>query len=165
MMTFKTILREPFDSNKFKPIETLPILMIFDMATIYKPCGGLWGCPVNSELNWETLDDGHFVAPDSHHYIYELEESARIYTIDSCDDLNTLYNKYQHQYDGYYKPVIDFKSCGTDYDAIFLTEKGFYETRLPLLSNAHCLLVNTYSWDMPSIYIYRLSAIKNFRKV
>lgn len=113
-----------------------------------KPKGGLWTSPVNSKWGWkdwcecENFRD----CDESNCFKLVLNADARIFVIDSLNNLKNaplvdlkIGEHYQRQY-------LDFELLATKYDAIWLTEKGLNETHL-----SHPL--NLYGWDCESVLI------------
>lgn len=154
-MTYKTILNEPFNPDKFVCMKDMDERILNEFAFLNKPCGGLWGCPVNAQYSWEKFDDGYFMEEKQHHYLYEFKESARIYVIDNYKDLYNLWKKYPFKLTSVHfdRNIIDFVSVGEDYDAIYLTEKGLLDTRYMSIFTKD-RSIDTYSWDVESISIY-----------
>lgn len=106
-----------------------------------KPHGGLWTSSlIEDAVGWES-DWTRFCQTES----FRLEKiarrtalvacaQARIYTIDSLDDLLALSREC-----GSYDSLIDFERAAQHYDIIRLTEQGQWQTRFSSPS--------LYGWD------------------
>ena len=128
-----------------------------DIMPLVKPIGGLWGSRYNEEcwILYSNWADFAFNEMDRKYSIackYRLKENARVYTIDTLDDLVQLLEKH-----GYLDPYInekrfiDFESVGKEYDVIELTEKGQVETRMST--------PNLYGWDVECVLILNFDCI------
>lgn len=122
-----------------------------------KPMGGLWGSEYtpNSEFisPWYEWCDNEM--PDwtkEYGVVFELKDSARIYTINTHEDLVNLYNKYNNTNNiNKITKLIDFEKVSKDYDCIFLTDEGQWVTRFTELS--------LYGWDIESILVLNFDCI------
>ena len=84
--------------------------------------------------------------------IFKLKDNARIYTIDSYEDLTVLVNKYPNEKSIIRTDALDFNKIAEDYDAIHLTEEGQWKTR-----NTY---PNTlYGWDCETLLVLNFNAI------
>ncbi len=123
---------------------------IKDQPIIPKPLGGLWGSPVDSEhswFNWALENDFNQDRFDTH---FKFEVNGNILTIDCEEDLYLL------PWISTSKLIPGWPLCGEsvsferlverDIDAIFLTEKGQYQTHL---SHPRSL----YGWDCESVLV------------
>lgn len=124
-----------------------------------KPYGGLWTSTFDVETKSAWIDfctKEEFNLPASgvwRGYLLKPMRKARIYVIDSFDDLKQLIDKYS--YNPYKdlqfsiwstlrdKRYIDFEALSKDYDAIHLTQEGQWLTR-------HTEPFNLYGWDFES---------------
>lgn len=99
-----------FDIRKFKEVEN-------DM--FLKPKGGLWASPVNSYIRWFEfcLEQNFNINKLKKSFIFELDKSSKILTIDSKDKLKEIFDKY-----GFVNKIgfnqLDFTKIAKDYDAL-----------------------------------------------
>ena len=84
--------------------------------------------------------------------IFKLKDNARIYTIDSYEDLTVLVNKYPNEKSIIRTDALDFNKIAEDYDAIHLTEEGQWATRF---SRPNTL----YGWDCETLLVLNFNAI------
>lgn len=79
-----------YDSNLFQPVKN---------KGWNKPSGGLWTSPVDSFYGWEdwckenNFREEHF-EDSSNNFIIELSKKARVYKVDTLNDLIKLVKKY-----------------------------------------------------------------------
>ena len=125
---------------------------------INKPKGGLWSSPYNKDTisGWyQFCKEENFVKADNTvGVIFTLKEEARVYTIDSKEDLDNLVNKYPNDVLAILKEIagLNFIAVSKDYDAIHLTEEGQWKTR-----NTY---PNTlYGWDCETLLVLNFNAI------
>ena len=127
---------------------------------INKPKGGLWSSPYNKDTisGWyQFCKDENFIKGDnSVGVIFSLKEEARIYTIDTKEDLDNLANKYpivvKENLRYNFMSTIDYTKVSKDYDAIYLTDKGQWATRF---SRPNTL----YGWDCETLLVLNFNAI------
>ena len=125
---------------------------------INKPKGGLWSSPYNKDTisGWyQFCKEENFVKADNTvGVIFTLKEEARIYTIDTKEDLDNLANKYPIvvKENLRYNFMIDYTKVSKDYDAIYLTDKGQWATRF---SRPNTL----YGWDCETLLVLNFNAI------
>lgn len=125
---------------------------------INKPKGGLWSSPYNKDTisGWyQFCKDENFIKGDnSVGVIFSLKEEARIYTIDTKEDLDNLVNKYPNDVLEILKEIagLNFIAVSKDYDAIYLTDKGQWATRF---SRPNTL----YGWDCETLLVLNFNAI------
>jgi len=99
-----------FDIRKFKEIEN-------DM--FLKPKGGLWASPVNSYIRWFEfcLEQNFNINKLKKSFIFELDKSSKILTIDSKAKLKEVLDNY-----GFANKIgfnqLDFTKIAKDYDAL-----------------------------------------------
>lgn len=122
-----------------------------------KPFGGLWACPIRLDGEFITAWQ-EWCSNEMPHWLkdfgvkFSLKDNARIYTIDSYDDLAALYDKYKQESTVYYpKPLLDFEAISLDFDAIYLTEYGEMVTRFSE--------VDLYGWDVETLLVLNFDAI------
>lgn len=129
-----------FNINLFKKIEN----------DWFKPKGGLWTSPINSNYGWsDWCKQNNFRSCDLRNsFTISLNDDAKILMIDSRNDLINL-------------PIInkwvsypDFELLAQEFDAIKLTIKGEAETRFtkPL---------SLYGWDCESVLILNSKCINH----
>ena len=108
-----------------------------------KPEGGLWTSPVDSKYGWKqwcTMEDA-FTETLTKHFYLNLTPEARIYVIDSLEDLHQC-----PKCMGLLDQVIDFPKMAREYDAIWLTTRGQQVTR-------YSFPMNLYGWDCESVLL------------
>ena len=133
---------------------------------INKPFGGFWSSEYlpnslyksdwemwcrEQNFNLEKLNEG---------IIFELEDYANIFVVDSYEDLLELSKKYSYEKEGFKiisRKLIDFEKMSKDYDGLFLTERGESQTR-------YTSKVNFYGWDCSSLLLFNIDVIKNQEK-
>lgn len=125
---------------------------------INKPVGGLWSSPYTPGKkyisDWDRFcKEENFDKEDwSKGIIFKLKDNARIYTIDSYEDLTVLVNKYPNEKSIIRTDALDFNKIAEDYDAIHLTEEGQWKTR-----NTY---PNTlYGWDCETLLVLNYDSI------
>ena len=145
-----------YDENKFNPIENIKSFNI-------KPKGGLWCSPVNSSYGWrDWCEAEEFVKGQgfSNYFKFNLKDMNRVYKINSFFDLLLFPYKIKTPGQNY----IDYEEAAKHYDAIWLTEEGQRETRLPELNGLYDIdgsNINLYGWDCESLLILNKEAIIN----
>lgn len=113
-----------------------------------KPQGGLWTSPPEGE-SWLDWCRGENWGGWEQFVEYELKPNpeAILAVIDGKDDFQRLLDRYSIQ-SPYLGAVLDFEAMATEFDGIWMTDNGQWETRLlqgPSL----------YGWDLPSILWFR----------
>ena len=113
-----------------------------------KPKGGLWTSPVNSEWGWKHWceAENYRDCDEEKSFKVILNADAKIFVINSLEDLKNAPLINFKIGEGYQKQYLDFELLAKNYDAIWLTEKGQNETHLsyPL---------SLYGWDCESVLI------------
>ncbi|MHA1757370.1 MAG: hypothetical protein ACTSVV_11410 [Promethearchaeota archaeon] len=143
MINFKDIIFVHYGSTEFNIYQFDPVKNREDGW--YKPIGGLWASPLNSEFGWKDWCKAEMSKRECNPYnafYFKLKENAKVYIIDSFKDaMNCILMKGINN-----KLHIDYEAMSRKYDAIFLTVKGEKETRFskPL---------SLYGWDCESILI------------
>ena len=126
-----------------------------------KPIGGIWGSTyIPDEVyssDWERwCIEENFGYNWKEAVIFTLKPDAKIYEIDSVQDLNNLAKAYNVHGNGVLT-CLDFEAMvAAGIDAIHLTEKGQEETRF---SRPYTL----YGWDVESWLILNIHAIDQQR--
>lgn len=122
-----------------------------------KPNGGLWTSPLNSEFGWITwckVNDFNFEEYSSKSFTLELSDDARIFIINSIDDLKKL-PTFISKIGGINYITIDYEKLSKYYDAIYLTIKGEQETSW--LENFDEL--SLYGWDCETVLILKTNKL------
>jgi len=131
-----------FNPNLFKPIRN---------RNWVKPTGGLWTSPVQSKYGWvDFCKQEEFIVNSLElSFIIEIDDS-RVYKIDNLNDLvrvATIPNSYNSNM------LIDYEQLATEYDAIWLTYDGQFNTRFGR--------PNLYGWDVETVLILNKECIIN----
>lgn len=140
--------RNELDKNKFTPVTN----------DFIKPDGGLWIAPYteNCEFSsaWEEflINDIGLNTKGYKGTIVSIKPNAVIVIVDSVQDLINILENYSYTHPILSARFIDFEKLSKDYDAIYLTEKGQYETRL---SDP-----NLYGWDIESMLVMNFDIIE-----
>jgi len=135
-----------------------------------KPRGGLWASPYHPDKEyisgwheWCSSEMDHWLSNDS--VVLEIKEDARIFTIDSQDDLIEFIKIIGIAEDELTKTLKfkmlsypDFEKVSQIFDVVYLTEEGQWDTRF---SNNGCDY-NLYGWDCESILILNYDCIKTW---
>lgn len=110
----------------------------------------------DDEGHWQVLDEdepGYIPREQRKLYYncYVLHPTvARIYVVDGLEDLVVLMRDYHHPYrspwDGGYR-YLDFERLAEDFDALHLTERGQWKTRMSS--------PDLYGWDVESTFWFR----------
>lgn len=90
-----------FDRELFEPIRNGDLNKSEEESTITnrwhisKPNGGLWACPINSELSWRQFVDENYgeIHEKDDYFVFKLKPEAKVLKIDSMearDKLETL---------------------------------------------------------------------------
>ena len=116
-----------------------------------KPHGGLWTSTYTPDekycsdwIVWCVREEMYEWVSDSCYILYPNPD-AKILTIDSKEDLKRVIDQYHIVKNG--KKYLDYERISKDFDAIHLTERGQWDTRL--------LEPNLYGWDCESTLWFR----------
>lgn len=148
------------DKDKFIEVSKVPADTALHNICCNKPYGGLWASSFTPDdeyfSSWEDFAVNNLTRPNLYNaVVFNLKETARVYTIDSLLDLVELQEKYPTTTNRLPEILtegkLDFIKMSKDYDALYLTEKGMWETRYTK--------TNTYGWDCESIVIFTIKAI------
>lgn len=125
-----------------------------------KPKGGLWLSPYTkdneytSQWHYFLTNEMDINTKGMKGTIISIKENAKILVIDSLDDLKKIFEKYEliDEITSRFFRILDFEKIAEDYDAILLTEKGQWDTRLSQ--------PNLYGWDIESMLVMNLDIIE-----
>lgn len=153
---------DKLDKNKFDNISN-------SLVRMNKPDGGLWLSP--------KLEDGKYISSWerwckenralyllSNNYIsIDLRADARIFVIDSYECFKEMIEIYGEKDIDYFmfKTFVspDFENVSKRYDGIYLTEKGFNETHMPIQRDFR---FNLYGWDCSSLLLFNIDCIESY---
>jgi len=140
-----------FNAESFKPVKNRDAKPVRDT--------GFWGCPVDSEWSWKDW----CVSEDFDLYkletFIEFKYSGSTIIIDSMDDLLSL-PWIPHEHLSHPSVAVDFEQLARDgYDAVYLTIKGFSQTRLPVHRIEDDFMKSTCIWDCESVLIMNPDSI------
>lgn len=143
MINCITFGRNEFKQEKFKPC-------VNDMCRNKPRCGGFWASTLLPETEnysawakWGICED-FLLERLNQAVVFALSPKAKIYEINSVQDLTTLLDKYSHP--ALVGRQIDFEKLSKVYDAIHLTERGQIATRMSYPDDL-------YGWDVESYLI------------
>lgn len=136
--------------KSFTPIKNDPV--------VPKPHGGIWASSLlfhqDYYSHWQEFSINTFGKrkKDKQGVIFSLKRNARIYVIDTQEDLMNLVKEV-----GIAKSpipylntvLVDFERAQQFYDVIYLTRKGEVETKRPLVHREY----NLCGWDVESCLI------------
>lgn len=151
-----------FDPEKFEPIKNTKYNI--------KPKGGLWSSPKNSKFGWKDWCEAERYYKNSglrNYFEFNLDKSSRVYIIDNFFDLTLIpYKIIDPLYSSlsFGQNFIDYEEMTKDYDAIWLTAKGQWETRLPESDGLFDIdghSISLYGWDCESLLILNKDIIVN----
>ena len=135
---------DKFDSKQSRPVDfySLPC------RTNNKPYGGVWASPLESKWGWaDFCDSEEFrLRTLDTHYLFKLSPDAKIYVIDTFEDLKRVSTRYIQQDLSY---GIDFPELGDKYNGIYVTYNAARTLRYP--GNG---ILGLQAWDVESICIW-----------
>jgi hypothetical protein len=116
-----------------------------------KPEGGLWCSPIESKNEWKDFLIGEDWRTETleKSVIFELKPNSKILKIDSYKDLKkqvSIFEKKIYPEHSYLRGFLDYEKLTLEYDAIFLTANGQYDTRMAFDTNL-------YGWDCECLLI------------
>lgn len=121
---------------------------------INKPVGGLWASPYTPNekylSSWHEFEINEMSVVNSIASTFNLKENSKVYTINTLDDLLNLPTIKKHDF--YKSSELDFEEIRKQYDAIFLSEQGQWETRFSSP-------ISLYGWDVECILILNYDCI------
>jgi hypothetical protein len=145
----------------------------WDYIGSFNKCdGGLWTSPEGSAFGWEDWCRGEGMDGWlGTRYVLKVAGAPRILRIDSAADLEAAWSRFgrtadmeaaaarlglsdtQREIVARYGPQepqrdLDFGAMTADYDALWLTDRGHFETRMGLG-------LNTYAWDCETVLWFR----------
>lgn len=131
-----------------KPVEEL--MQPIKNADFVKANGGLWTSSYNNgKSDWiEWCESANFWTTDNQtKWLLTVNENAKVLKIDAVSDLKRAYEKY-----GYspYRAIhmLNYEKIAKDYDGIWLTSKGQWETRFSFP-------ISLYGWDCECTHWFR----------
>jgi len=144
------LLDHIFHLYDFKPIEKDNFTVLY-----YQPKGvGLWTSTYSKKygsdwIRWCVGEKFKEFTKKSLMTLIIPDDDAKIFTIDSLDDLKYLIDRFPEKVPKMpYLTSFDFYELSKWYDAIHLTEKGQWETRFSQPS--------LYGWDCESTLWFRM---------
>ena len=128
-----------FDIARFCPISNI--------QHFNKPHGGLWASPKEADYGWEDwcVAEDFKVESLNKSFAFILEPTAKILTIQSITDLESLPRTIKNQF----LVCIDFEKLAEDFDAI--------EVKMSMDSNLYYALLG---WDCDSILVMNPTVIR-----
>lgn len=133
------------DPRKFMPIK--------NRKYGNKPSGGLWTSPVKAAEGWRWFCKLEMPNRITNMFVkFRINKHARILKIDSLQNLVDTIDLYRIQGNGIFGDYIDYENLAKDYDAVWLTAKGQWRTRLTSPS--------LYGWDVETVFIMNPKIIK-----
>lgn len=142
----ETIIVEHFGNDHLEPI--LPICDFCPAGNI-KPLGGLWTSPINSVNSWREWCERENFSTERLKKSFRIEISTEhLLVIDSYDDFKQkMLDPYTTRISLYNITFFDMKELPKQYDGIWLTARGEYETRF---SQPY----NLYGWDCETVLLF-----------
>jgi len=130
---FVTYGSDRFDRNRFERLRPNNLADHKHGFMFQKYTGGLWACPLTNN-GWEKWcrEEDFRVERLSSHFLFTLTENARIYVIDSQDDLiaaSTLVDRFGIHYINYDELIKN------GYDGLFVTDRAIWSIRDGLKHN------------------------------
>ena len=123
-----------------------------------KPFGGFWTStytPNNEHpSDWARWCSSEM--PDKFNkkaIILTVKKDAKIFIIDSLDDVKILKKKYPYNYSMKCLCILDWEKISQDYDGVAITSKGQWETRMP--RDMKDMGLSLYGWDCESTLWFR----------
>jgi hypothetical protein len=134
-----------FDPAKFKPITNRDFV---------KPDGGLWASPVTAEESWRAWCEAKSYGMEKLKESFTFQLDGRVLVIDSRSDMEQMPWLCHPELHSLTWP--DFEAMAKNWDAIYLTAKGQWATRLSL---GH----NLYGWDCESVLVMNPTCVAQLR--
>lgn len=128
----------------------------------------MWGSPKHDNEYIGTWHEwcmcNHFNTGLSNYYIeYKIKEDSNLYIIDSQNDLIKLIESYDRVENELPITVFvypNFEAIAKDYDGIYLTQKGQYDTHMPIDKYEY----NLYGWDCECLLIFNPDIIVDIKE-
>ena len=139
-----------------------------------KPSGGLWTSPKESKYGWIDFcrDENYYKSGGFRTgFEFQLKPNSKVYIIDTFFDLIQIPYKIKDPlYSGisYHQNFIDYEKMAEEYDAIWLTDNGERDTRLPEMNGLFDFdgcVINLYGWDCESLLILKKDCIINIKNI
>lgn len=137
-----------FGTDKFDPNKVTPVNL--DSRLVHarnKPSGGVWASPLTSKKGWaDYCNANQFrLRSLSKHFLFSIKPQAKIYVIDTLEDLKQVANIMDY---GLY--VINFMMIyHNGYDGIFVTANAASKLR-----DGYGRYAGLDSWDVESICVF-----------
>lgn len=136
-----------------------------------KPIGGLWASPYieNGDFRsawhqWCHFEMPHWIKKSG--VIFQLKENSKVYIIDTLEDLKSLHSVgFEIATDiggAYISKSLNFEKLSRFYDAIYLTHRGSYETRIGEIGLNG---INLYGWDVESLLVLNIDAVSHQEEI
>lgn len=119
-----------------------------------KPKGGIWASPVDSKWGWKDwcIEEQFRDCEESNSFRFTLSEDCKLFVIDSFDDLMKMPFIKMGPRLNLLIPDFEKFMIADGIDAIHLTEKGLWKTRLTT--------PGLYGWDCESVLIMNHEVIQ-----
>jgi hypothetical protein len=126
-----------------------------DSGTLKPRSGGIWTSPLDSAWAWEDwcLAQGLDRWLGSR-WVLDVAPGTRLLRIDSMAEMRAVHAAYgsMRAVGSYECPTLDFPRMAADVDGLWLTERGFYETRWPWEEG---WFIGTSGWDCETVLFFR----------
>lgn len=138
-----------------------------------KPSGGLWSSPYNEDSEYKSdwlrfcIQEDFSTDKINHGVLFTLKKDSRICVINSMEDLEKIYQLYKGngiEESLFLQKTLNFEKLASDYDAIYLTDEGQWETRFPrdgMLGKG----INLYGWDVETLLVLNFYCIKKWEHI
>lgn len=159
--TFLSIGKNKLEREKFKKIKNLQYSN--------KPDGGLWASSyiengeyksdwikfcINQDFNYTDLQKG---------VLFTIKQESRICIIDNMDDLENLLKYYKSEQIldtiDYSIQYLDYEKIAIDYDVIYLSHNGQWETRFARYLLGEGKGIDLYGWYIETLLVLNFDCI------